>query len=70
MSINPKKLPKTFAILPKWRNFAKFGHTSFESFITKMLSPRFPYIFALRRTIHEEINSDFATQERIRPKYL
>ena len=44
MSINPKKLPKTFAILPKWRNFAKFGHTSFESFITKMLSPRFPYI--------------------------
>ena len=27
LQINPQKLPKTLKILPKWRNFAKSGHT-------------------------------------------
>ena len=26
-----KKLPKTFQLMPKWRNFAKFGHTGVTS---------------------------------------
>ena len=28
--IHPQKLPNTFIMLPKWRNFAKSGHTAID----------------------------------------
>ena len=46
-----------------WSNFIRVLYN-------KNAEPQISLHFALRRTIHEEINSDFATEERIRPKYL
>ena len=31
--INPDKLPKTYVSVPKWQNFAKYGHTDCDKLL-------------------------------------